>query len=161
MLVFSIRTANLLYYSPATNGSNSIKKVLPAVLADSAFLSERYSKPVYGSDRISSLNFKDWTWLVRDDLGKTKDPYKLLPPIFTDAELEAIEPLVNAAEIADGGAAMMAFAMMQFTEMSDEEAKKIQDALLKYCELDTFAMVMIYEYWRSELDAQRKKSTAA
>jgi hypothetical protein len=136
------------HYSPSTNGSNSIKKVLPAMLAESDYLAAHYSKPIYGSkDGIASLNFKDWSWLLRDANGKTKDPYKLLPPIFSEAEMEAIEPIVNAGEIADGGTAMMAFAMMQFTEMSDAEAKKIQDSLLKYCELDTFAMVMIWEHW--------------
>lgn len=29
-------------------------------------------------------------------------------------------------------------------------------ALLKYCELDTFAMVMIYEAWQSMLNAKIK-----
>lgn len=149
------------YYSPLTSGSNSIKKVLPAILRESAYLADRYSKPIYGiTGGIKSLNFKDWTWLQRDSNGVTKDPYKLLPPIFTEAELEAIEPIVNAGEIADGGTAMMAFAMMQFTEMSDSEATKIQDALLKYCELDTFAMVMIYEHW-SDLVGITKKTKAA
>lgn len=75
-----------------------------------------------------------------------------LPPIFSEDELEAIDPITNAEEIADGGAAMMAFAKMQFSEMSDTEAEKIQSALLKYCELDTFAMVMIYEHWKAELE---------
>lgn len=149
------------YYSPLTGGSNSIKKVLPAILRESTYLADRYSKPVYGSDTgIRSLNFKNWVWLQRDANGVTKDPYQLLPPIFTEAEREAIEPIVNAGEIADGGTAMMAFAMMQFTEMSDSEAKKIQDALLKYCELDTFAMVMIYEHW-SNLVGLTKKNRAA
>jgi len=37
------------YYDPATRGSNSIKKVLPAILNSSAFLQEKYSKPVYGA----------------------------------------------------------------------------------------------------------------
>ena len=72
-----------------------------------------------------------------DSDGQIVDPYKRLPPIFSEEELDQIEPMVNASEIADGGAAMMACALMQFTEMSDEEAQKIQQALLKYCELDT------------------------
>jgi len=36
---------------------------------------------------------------------------------------------------------------MQFSEMSDFETDRLKVALLKYCELDTFAMVMIYEAW--------------
>jgi SOS response regulatory protein OraA/RecX len=41
------------------------------------------------------------------------------------------------------GAALTAYAMVQFTQMSDQERSKIQSALLRCCELDTFAMVMI------------------
>ncbi len=44
-----------------------------------------------------------------------------------------------------GGAALTAYARMQFEEMSDYERSEIQKALLKYCELDTMAMVMIWE----------------
>jgi hypothetical protein len=43
---------------------------------------------------------------------------------------------------------MTAYAMLQFTEMSDYERNEIKKALLKYCELDTFAMVMIYKGWK-------------
>ena len=32
--------------------------------------------------------------------------------------------------------------------MKKTEQKELSNALLKYCELDTFAMVMIYEAWR-------------
>jgi len=85
----------------------------------------------------------------------------LLPPIFTEAELEAIEPMLNASEIAEGGTAMMAFAMMQFIEMTEAESTKIQNALLKYCELDTFAMVLIYEHWRNLIETQSEEPTAA
>ena len=34
------------YYNPHTFGSNSIKKVLPAVLKSSQFVQEKYSKPI-------------------------------------------------------------------------------------------------------------------
>ena len=46
------------YYDPYTNGSNSIKKVLPAILNSSKFLKEKYSKPIYGAQGgIPSHNF--------------------------------------------------------------------------------------------------------
>jgi hypothetical protein len=35
--------------------------------------------------------------------------------------------------------------------MSDQERTQIAKALLRYCELDTLAMVMIWEYWTQEL----------
>ncbi len=50
-------------------------------------------------------------------------------------------------ELHDGGAAMTAYCKLQFTEMSDAERAEIEKALLKYCELDTFAMVMLYQGW--------------
>jgi hypothetical protein len=43
---------------------------------------------------------------------------------------------------------MTAYARMQFTEMGEGERQRIIDALLRYCELDTLAMVMLYEAWR-------------
>lgn len=41
----------------------------------------------------------------------------------------------------------MAYAKMQFEHMSDYERDGLKAGLLKYCELDTLAMVMIYEAW--------------
>ncbi|MDW8886689.1 DUF2779 domain-containing protein [Legionella pneumophila] len=38
------------YYDPLTNGSNSIKKVLPAILNRSNYLQQKYSQPIYGSE---------------------------------------------------------------------------------------------------------------
>ena len=38
--------------------------------------------------------------------------------------------------------------MRQFAEMQDEERSNIGEALKRYCELDTMAMVMIMEAWR-------------
>lgn len=153
------------YYSPHTNGSNSIKKVLPAILKDSEFLRQKYGSPIYGSqngsqDGPTSQNYSKWTWLQLNSNNEVIDPYKLLPRIFTEQELETIEPMVNASEIADGGTAMTAYALMHFSEMSAAEATKIQDALLKYCELDTFAMVMIYEYWHDLIRHSQAKSAA-
>lgn len=147
------------FYHPLTNGSNSIKKVLPAILTESQFLKIKYSKPIYGSDsEIISLNFNEWPWITFDKSGKVIDPYKRLPPIFTDIDLEAMDSLITDGSIADGGAAMTAYARMQFTQMSDSESKRVIDALLKYCELDTLAMVMIYEYWKNEIENKMKKA---
>ena len=51
----------------------------------------------------------------------------------------------NCDEINNGGAALIAYGMMQFEEMTDYERAEIRNALLKYCELDTLAMAMLYE----------------
>jgi hypothetical protein len=136
------------YYDPSTKGSNSIKQILPAVLNSSLFLQQKYSKPIYGAPGgIKSLNFPDWQW-VRIENEKVVDPYKLLPKMFQDISDKDIEILSEDNELREGGAALTAYARMQFEEMTDYERGEIQQALLKYCELDTLAMVMIYEGWK-------------
>ncbi len=139
------------YYDPATKGSNSIKQVLPAILNSSKHLQEKYSKPIYGaSDGIKSLNFKNWQW-IRFESDKVIDPYKILPKMFQDISNKDMRILSDGDELRDGGAALTAYARMQFEEMTDYERKEIRKALLKYCELDTMAMVMIYEGWKDLL----------
>lgn len=133
------------YYSPSMDGSNSIKVVLPAVLNESDYLKQKYSKPNY-----SSQNFSNHQW-IKIDGDKVKDPYKTLEPALSQYDYETLEAVMSEGqeEINNGGAALTAYAMMQFTQMSQSERDKITKALLRYCELDTLAMVMIYEYWKS------------
>ncbi len=141
------------FYHPIMKGSNSIKSVLPAVIASSDFLKGKYSKPCYGTDAIPSLNFNRHTWLLKDLSNSLISPYKTLPPVFEELDSEQLDDLCeeNGEELKDGGAAMMAYAKMQFVDMSNEERAFYYNALLKYCELDTFAMVMIYEGWKDHL----------
>ncbi|PKM89161.1 MAG: DUF2779 domain-containing protein [Firmicutes bacterium HGW-Firmicutes-12] len=135
------------YYDPAMKGSNSIKQVLPAILNNSRRLQEKYIQPIYGADDgIPSSNYKNWKW-IEINAGRVVDPYKLLPKMFQDISEKDFELLCDSDELRDGGAALTAYARMQFEEMSDYERSEIQKALLKYCELDTLAMVMIYEGW--------------
>ena len=135
------------YYDPYAKGSNSIKAILPAVLNRSKFLQEKYSKPIYGTDEIPSHNYIDKVWIQIKD-GVVTNPYKLLPPIFEEEELE--EYIVDST-LAEGGAAMVAFCKTQFAEMSDVEKELVSIGLLKYCELDTLAMVLIWEFFRNEI----------
>lgn len=81
--------------------------------------------------------------------GKPDNPYKDLPPVFNNYDRETLDLLYGDEELANGGAAMTAYAYMQFGEMSDVEREKIQAALLRYCKLDTEAMVWVYQYLRS------------
>ena len=135
------------YYDPYTKGSNSIKAVLPAVLNRSKALQEKYSKPIYGSSLIPSKNYTHKIWIEVKD-GIVTNPYKLLPPLFEDLTDEQLEGFITDPVLAEGGAAMMAYAKMQFAQMSDQERTMVSQGLLKYCELDTFAMVLIWEFWK-------------
>jgi len=136
------------YYSLYMGGSISIKSVLPAALKTSKFLQGKYSRTITEIG-LSSKNFPgDHTWLQEID-GEIQSPYKTLPPLFEDWDEEQLDATISEMEnIADGGAALTAYGKLQYTDMSEEERLEIKNSLLKYCELDTLAMVMIYEHLR-------------
>ena len=136
------------YYDPYMGGSNSIKAVLPAVLNSSGYLQQKYSKPI-AAIGLSSKNFDPGhIWFHFQD-GKLLSPYKVLPPLFEDWTDEQLDETVSRMDsIADGGAALTAYGKLQYTDMPIEERLAIKESLLKYCELNTLAMVMIYEYFR-------------
>jgi len=146
--------AKRTYFHPETKGRTSIKKVLPAVLRTSQFLKDKYQKPIYGAEAsipnsIQSLNLRDFTWWQLDG-GAVADPYGKLKSIVDDMLGEEGEGILDAEEleIAEGGAAAMAFGRLQFEDLTDQDRKRIKNALLRYCELDTLAMVMIVESWK-------------
>ena len=140
------------YYNPATNGSNSLKDVLPATINSSDFLKEKYSKPIYGTSEMPSINFKNHQWLEFNN-GLASNPYDKLKvsDFFKDADICEGRLSNDDKGIKDGGAAMMAYAKMQFEDITLNEREELQQNLLRYCELDTLAMVMIYEAWKNWL----------
>jgi hypothetical protein len=144
------------YYDPRTNGSNSIKAVLPSVLSRSEYLQDKYSKPIYGkSSIIKSKNFDTgWIWIQRDIDNKVIDPYKLLPKLFNDVDEDMANSFITEDSINSGGAALTAFAKIQFMQMTDTERNLVIQGLLKYCELDTLAMVMIFEHWKELINSK-------
>lgn len=132
------------YYNPFTKGSNSIKSVLPAIFKSSSFIKEKYSKYIEDVN-VTSKNFEPTkVWLKVED-GIVVDPYKSLDKPFQDWD-DSFERVSEISEINNGGAAMTAYGLTQYLDMTDDERNKIKDALLRYCELDTLAMVMIYEH---------------
>ncbi|MFP6700368.1 MAG: DUF2779 domain-containing protein [Planctomycetaceae bacterium] len=139
------------YYHPLTRGSQSIKYVLPAMLNDSDYLRQKYSQPVYGArDGIESRNFQDKKWVEVVD-GLVRDPYELLPRVFNDIPDGHWAYLQELDALCDGGTAMTAYMRIQNENLRSDYTDQIQKALLKYCELDTLAMVMLYEGWREIL----------
>ena len=147
-MVDQLELVKKYYFNPATNGSNSIKHVLPAILNESDFLKNVYSKPIYGTDVIKSLNLKKHTWIEIGEDGKVVDPYKKLPELFSDLNPDDVKLLSEQSlKLNNGGLALTAYARMQFTEMSNYEREKLTKGLYQYCELDTLAMVMIHQGW--------------
>jgi hypothetical protein len=144
------------YFHPHTKGSNSIKKVLPAVLSHSQFLKAIYSQPVYGDPGgIRSLNYQKHTWWVQNASGKVIDPYDFLKEKAKDLLGDEAEDELDAEEvgIAEGGAAAKAYARLQFEDLDDSRRRLIKEALLRYCELDSFAMVMIVQAWKEVIES--------
>lgn len=146
------------YYNPLMGGSNSLKYVLPAILKSSQYLQEKYSQPIYGKNSpIRSLNYEDgWVWIKKDDQGAVINPYKLLPPLFEGIDDDQIEEFLMRSNIQEGGAAMTAYAKMQFGSITDKERESIIKGLLRYCELDTLAMVLVWEYWHDLINKTSK-----
>lgn len=153
-MVDLLKLVKCYYYHPRTGGSNSLKDVLPAVLDSSEYLQEKYSQPIYGKNsNIKSLNYDDsWVWIKKDTNGSIINPYKLLPPLFEGIDDDQIAQFLMKSNIQEGGAAMTAYAKMQFASISETERNRIIKGLLKYCELDTLAMVMVWEYWNNMVD---------
>ncbi|MEO8805815.1 MAG: DUF2779 domain-containing protein [Burkholderiaceae bacterium] len=144
------------FFHPDTAGSSSLKKVLPAVMRSSDLLRELYSLPRYGTSDMPSLNLTEPTaWWVSHG-GVVCDPYALLPPVFTclSAEDQAALDAGLAPELAEGGAAMAAYAQLQFQSLETQERHAIETALKRYCELDTLAMVMVVQAWCEWLRAR-------
>ncbi|TDN87105.1 uncharacterized protein DUF2779 [Salegentibacter sp. 24] len=142
------KTVVKYYYDPITGGSNSIKAVLPAALQFSNYLQEKYQKRL-AEIGVSSKNFNPNHIFLRMEEGKAVSPYKALPPVFENWDSDKLEQITESiSEIADGGAALFAYQKLQFPDLSAREREAINKALLRYCELDTLAMVMIYEYFR-------------
>lgn len=148
--------AQKAYFHPSTKGSNSIKRVLPAVLSHSGILKETYGMPSYGtSDGILSRNYRSHIWWNQHVDGSVKDPYALLKEQATNLLGEGAGDELTAEDvgIAKGGAAALAYARLQFEDLDDNGRRLIKDALLRYCELDSLAMVMILQAWKEIIES--------
>ena len=132
------------FYSLYAKGSNSLKDILPAAIQSFPILKERYSKPIYGKGlEIESLNFSNKIWINEK---WNFDPYQTLDPVFDEYSMEELDSLVQDIDtVGDGGSAMMAYNMLQYSGIPTDQKERIKEALFKYCELDTLAMVMLYE----------------
>lgn len=139
------------YYDPSMKGSNSIKVVLPAVLR-SRELQKLYEKPY--REYVSSPNFADFDFSLINYIDESHtevgNPYKYLPTIgaelLEDGEMPDSEDRIN-----NGGLANVNYVKLQYDGLTNDEKLKLKNALLRYCELDTMAMVLIYEYFKMNI----------
>jgi hypothetical protein len=145
------------------HGSNSIKKVLPAVLNSSQLLQDKYSQAIYGKE-IPSLNIsadKPIAWISRLEDGTIDNPYHQLPSVasylgLTEEQVWRLEDSQTEwnddddMTVANGGAALTAYSKLMFCDDGKMD-EALRMALLRYCELDTMAMVFIWEYFYHEI----------
>lgn len=111
------------YFHPKMKGKTSIKYVLPAVL--SATESTNIEK--WLREFAPDLNL-----LSKDSNGKIENPYKNLP---ND----------NGINVSEGTGAMRGYTELLFGDYKQKAA--YETALLRYCQLDTLAMAIIWEHW--------------
>ena len=131
------KLASKYYYVDGSEGSSSIKRLLKPTLAASAHL-----KSFYDSQNYNGMNYDNFQWYQLDENGCVKDPYDILAGENG-----------GASNIITGGGAAAAFHELQINNDLDDEARKaIERSLLRYCELDTLAMVMIVQAWQEFLN---------
>jgi hypothetical protein len=146
--------AKRAYFHKDTKGSSSIKKVLPAVLSSCPGLRARYSQPIYGDPEvIPSLNYSHFAWCSPSESETFTDPYDRLRDLGAQLLGEDVRPGEDPDDLAisEGGAAATAYARLQFESLPVEARKSLEAALLRYCELDTLAMVMVVQGWQEAL----------
>ncbi len=129
------------YFHPEMKGRTSIKVTLPAIWNNHPYL---HQIPWFSE------------WVLKDENGTILDPYLKLknlkelwgfePSVFEEEEEE--ESYDTNYVVKDGGAAMKAYQDMIFTTDNDKK-EKLKIKLLKYCQLDTLAMVIIFEHWKT------------
>lgn len=127
------------YYHRDMEGSNSIKSVLPAILSSSKYLKEKYSLKYYSENYSEGI-----IWYQEKENKNVRNPYDILMDKGKNNQ-----DIANLLEINVGSSAAKAYTFLQFSGISDTDRKKIESELLRYCELDTLAMVMILEHWLS------------
>lgn len=112
------------YFHPDMQGSLSIKYVLPAVWKSFPNLE----------------NHPQFKKYYRVENGNILSPYDLLEPISIEADHQVIR---------DGTGAMKAYQEMMYGRQRHnlEIRQKWTNLLRQYCELDTLAMLAIWEYW--------------
>jgi hypothetical protein len=122
------------FYDPAMMGSHSLKKVLPVVWKNPAIqkLFPKYAVDQHGQP--------------------VKNPYDALPALtLQDSKDHALDhsKLGDLDVVKNGPGAMLAYEHVRYgLAASDQAARKsIRRQLMRYCELDTAAMVMVWKYW--------------
>ncbi len=115
-------------------GSHSIKKVLPVVWKNPAI---QKLFPKYALDQNGQ---------------PVKSPYDALPALtLQDSKDNALDlsKLDELDIVKNGPGAMLAYEHVRYGLAAGDQAarRSIRRQLMRYCELDTAAMVMVWKHW--------------
>jgi hypothetical protein len=124
------RLVRNFYYNSRMGNSLSIKDVVQSVLTLSPYLKKIYERP-YSSSNFDSIIW----WQPQQDEELVKNPYSVL--------LEE----QRGTSIRRGTEAMIVYNKLLNGRLAGAEKEEHIHALLKYCELDTLAMLMIFQHW--------------
>jgi len=135
-MVDLMQVATKSYFVAGSGASSSIKNLLLPTMRASEKL-----RRIYGEATYSSRNFshQQW-WQMESERGGLLDPYSLLG---TEDKGD---------RVADGGDAIVAYNVLQQINTNVQTRAKIEASLLRYCELDTLAMIMIVQAWQGFLE---------
>jgi hypothetical protein len=122
------------FYDPAMMGSHSIKKVLPVVWKNPAI---QKLFPKYAVDEKGQ---------------PVKSPYDALPALTLQDSAHGsldLSQLDKLDVVKNGTGAMRAYEHIRYGLAAGDQAarKAMRRQLMRYCELDTAAMVMVWKYW--------------
>lgn len=135
-IVDMLKISQEFYCHPSMNGSHSIKRVLDAIWSGASFL---WSDPWFSQYYLAVAE------------NSPIDPYKTLGEGSQTLGLDetADEEGADAPGVTDGVGAMRAYQSLLYGDRRGDESYRTQlaEAMLRYCALDTAAMVMIWRYW--------------
>ena len=144
------------FYVDGSGGSSSLKQILLPTIRASAKLQRLYSQPTY-----TSRNYKNMQWVQRipsDGDDREED----LPMIANPYDLVNNDHSSIHTKVTDGGDAMLAYERLQQLSLNSMRdcvdhkrtallQSELTASLLRYCELDTLAMVMMVQGWEGFL----------
>ena len=107
-------------------------------------LTNQPSEAVAGADLVVTD-----TWAGMGQEAEKAERLKVFHGFQIDSQEEIETRLSGIKNIDDGGAALTAYGKIQYSNMEAWERELIAEGLKRYCELDTLAMVMIYEHLKS------------
>lgn len=114
------------FYQKDMGGSNSIKQVLPAILASVSEVQDEWK------DGYSGTNLHNQCVISLNIDGSAVSPYDMLPK-FPGVELHK------------GDQALELYGEVMLAKCSPERLAAIKQAMLAYCEMDTLAEVLVLQ----------------